>query len=185
MSDATSNPNDQARRTVRRFRVIFLLQGALLILAGAVALISPLFATVMLTLILGWTLLATGIVQAVTALVGRSHHFWPQLISAALAFFIGLIMIRNPEVAVTALVLIFIIFFMIEGIAKIVFALSVRPMTNWLWVLLSGLLAVVLSLWLFSNPLMSLWVIGAFIGIQLIAEGVAIGGLAWIAKDAV
>ena len=185
MSDATPNPNDQARRTVRRFRVIFLLQAALLIIAGGVALISPLFATVMLTLILGWTLVATGVVQVVTVLVARSHHFWPQLISAALAFFIGLIMIRNPEVAVTALVLVFIIFFMIEGIAKIILGLTVRPMQNWFWVVLSGVLGVALSLWLFSDPLMSLWVIGAFIGIQLIAEGVAIGSLAWITADAV
>ena len=110
MSDATLNPGEQARSTVRRFRLVFLVQAVLLIIAGGVALISPFFATVMLTLILGWTLLVTGAVQVVTVLFGRSHHFWPQLISAALAFFIGLIMVRNPGVAVTALVLIFVIF---------------------------------------------------------------------------
>ena len=183
MSTVTTDPGIQARRTVRRFRFVFLLQAVLLIIAGGVALISPFFATVMLTLILGWTLLITGAVQVVTVLFGRSHHFWPQLISAALAFFIGVIMVRNPEVAVTALVLIFIIFFMIEGIAKIIFALTVRPLKNWVWVLLSGVLGVALSFWLLANPLMSLWVIGVFIGIQLIAEGIAIGGMAWSAND--
>ena len=72
---------------------------------------------------------------------------------------------------------------MIEGIAKIIFAITVRPLKNWFWVLLSGVLGVALSFWLLANPLMSLWVIGVFIGIQLIAEGIAIGGMAWSAND--
>lgn len=183
MTDAATDANEHARQTVRRFHFVFLIQAALLIVAGVVAIISPFFATVLLTLILGWTLLFTGVVQAISLLFGRSHHFWPQLISAVLAFFIGLIIIRNPDVAVISLVLVFIVYFMIEGISKIIFALTVRPLKNWFWVLLSGVVGVLLSLWLFANPMMSVFVLGIFIGIQLIVEGFAVGSMAWSARN--
>lgn len=72
-----------------------------------------------------------------------------------------------------------IVYFLIEGIAKIVFSLSVRPFPNWGWVMASGILGVIIAFWLLANPGMSLLFLGIFIGVQLIAEGVAIWMMAW------
>ena len=51
-------------------------------------------------------------------------HFWLQLVSAVLSIVTGVLFIRNPGVAVTTLALLLVIFFMVEGIAKVVFALT-------------------------------------------------------------
>jgi uncharacterized membrane protein HdeD (DUF308 family) len=76
--------------------------------------------------------------------------------------------------------LLLIVFFMIEGISKVVFALTIRPFPNWGWVLASGLVGIVLALILWANlPVTALWLIGVLLGINLISVGAAIGYLAW------
>jgi uncharacterized membrane protein HdeD (DUF308 family) len=118
------------------------------------------------------------------SLIGSTKvpHFWLQLVSAVLAVVVGLLFVRNPGAGVSTLALLMIVFFMVEGMSKIVFSLSVRPLGNWGWVLASGILGVLIALYLLSNPALSLVLLGAFIGLQFISEGVAIGWMAWRAR---
>jgi uncharacterized membrane protein HdeD (DUF308 family) len=69
---------------------------------------------------------------------------------------------------------------MVEGISKLVFALTIRPFPNWGWVLLSGIIGILLSLipWA-SLPVTAVWLLGVLLGIDLICEGAALGYLAW------
>ena len=174
------------RETVRRHAGLFLLQAALMIVAGVVALVYPLVSSLAVTLFLGWMLIISGIVQAFTLIAtSKVPHFWLQLVSAVLSIITGVLFVRNPGVAVTTLALLLVIFFMVEGISKIVFALTVRPLPNWGWVLVSGLIGVAISLYLLSNPALTLLALGIFIGIQLISEGIAIGWMAWNARKIV
>ena len=57
---------DVTRKTVRRSSRLFLVQGILLVLACVLVLIYPLTTNVALAVFLGWMLLFSGIVQAVT-----------------------------------------------------------------------------------------------------------------------
>jgi len=168
------------RETMRRHSTLFLVQAVLLIVAGAVAIVYPLVSSLALTWFLGWILIVGGVVQA-TSLVaaGRVPHFWLQLFSAAVSLVTGILFIRNTGVAVTTLAILLVLFFLVEGIAKVVMALSVRPLPNWGWLLVSGLIGIALAVFLIVNPLLSLLALGIFIGIQFISEGVAIGWLAW------
>jgi uncharacterized membrane protein HdeD (DUF308 family) len=76
--------------------------------------------------------------------------------------------------------LLLIVFFMIEGISKVVFALTIRPFPNWGWVLASGLVGILLALILWANlPVTALWLVGVLLGLQLISVGAAIAYLAW------
>jgi hypothetical protein len=59
------------------------------------------------------------------------------------------------------------VFFMIEGISKTVFSLTIRPFPNWGWVLASGILGILIAVWLLANPAMSLLLLGILIGVQL------------------
>jgi uncharacterized membrane protein HdeD (DUF308 family) len=73
-----------------------------------------------------------------------------------------------------------IVFFMVEGISKIIFALTIRPFPNWGWVLASGLVGIVLAVYLWANmPITSEWVLGILLGIMLVSEGAALAYLAW------
>jgi uncharacterized membrane protein HdeD (DUF308 family) len=180
---ALSDGRTQVRETVRRHSGLMLLQAALMIVAGVLAFVYPLLSALAVTLFLGWMLIFSGVVQALTLVVtSRVPHFWLQLVSAVLSVITGILFVRNPGVAVTTLALLLVIFFMVEGFAKIVFAFTVRPLPNWGWVLVSGLIGVAIAVYLLSNPALSLLALGLFIGLQLIGEGIAIGMLAWDAR---
>jgi uncharacterized membrane protein HdeD (DUF308 family) len=182
--DAAADAMREAtRKTVRRGSLLYLIQGILLVVAGVLALVYPLITNVALAIFLGWMLLLSGIVQAVTLIGGgKTPDFWLQLISAALSVIVGFLFLRNPAVAVGTLVMLMSVFFMIEGISKTVFSLTIRPFPNWGWVLASGILGILIAMWLLANPGMSLLLLGILIGVQLVAEGIAIATMAWMAR---
>ena len=93
---------------------------------------------------------------------------------------IGFLFLRDPAQGMATITLLLIVFFMIEGISKVVFALTIRPFPNWGWVLASGLVGILLALILWANlPVTALWLVGVLLGLQLISVGAAIAYLAW------
>src|SRR5215216_5828694 len=169
------------RDTVKRYALWYLVQGGLLIAAGVLAIIYPVLSSAAVVVLLGWLLIISGVVQGLS-LIGARHvpHFWLQLISVILAVLIGCLFLRDPAQGLMTIALLLIVFFMIEGISKVVFALTIRPFPNWGWVLASGLVGILLALILWANlPVTALWLIGVLLGINLISVGAAIGYLAW------
>ena len=65
-----------------------------------------------------------------------------------------------------------LVLFLVGGIARVVFALMIRPMQDWVWVLASGLVAIACAVVLFANlPEAATRLLGALLGIELIAIG--------------
>ena len=147
---------------------------------GILALAYPLFTSATVVLFLGWVLIITGLAQGIS-LIGAKNvpHFWLQLVSVVLAVIIGFLFVRDPGQALLTVTLLLIVFFMVEGISKIIFSLTIRPFPNWGWVLASGVIGVLLSLYLLNNPVAAVWLLGLLIGVMLISEGTALGYLAW------
>jgi uncharacterized membrane protein HdeD (DUF308 family) len=169
------------RETVKRHSLWYLIQGALMILAGVLAFAFPFLFSVAIVVFLGWLLIISGAVQAIS-LIGASKvpHFWLQLVSVALFMIVGALFLRNPGESLLTLTLLVIVFFMVEGISRIIFSLTIRPFPSWGWVLLSGVVGVVLSLFLWASiPVTAVWLLGVLLGIELIGEGAATFYLAW------
>lgn len=168
------------RDSIRRHALWYLVQGVILVLAGVFAMLYPVISSVAVVTLLGWLLIISGLAQAISLLGTRqAPHFWLQVISVALAVLIGLLFVTDTGQSLLALTLLLIVFFMIEGISKIVMALTIRPLPQWGWLFLSGLVGIVLSaaLWV-SMPVTALWLIGLMLGVQLLSVG---GALAWLA----
>lgn len=172
------------RDTVKRHSLWYLIQGGLLVLAGIVAIVYPLLSSLSVIILLGWLLILSGVVQGISLIGARQvPYFWLQLVSVILGLLIGFLFLRDPAQGLVTVTLLLIVFFMIEGISKIVFALTIRPFPNWGWVLASGLVGVVLSLILLvSLPVTASWLIGLMLGIELISVGAALTYLAWSAR---
>src|ERR1700716_2057694 len=164
------------RETVKRHSLWYLIQGGLMILAGILALVFPAISSVAVVVFLGWLLIFSGILQAIS-LIGARHvpHFWVHLVSVFLFVLVGSLFLRNPGEGLLTLTLLPIVFFMVEGISKVIFALTIRPFPNWGWVLGSGLVGILLA---FSPwaciPVGGLWVLGVLLGIELICEVAAL-----------
>ena len=116
------------RETVKRYSLWYLIEGVLLIAAGVLAIIYPVLSSVAVVVLLGWLLIISGVVQGLS-LIGARHvpHFWLQLISVVLAMLIGFPVPPRSGPGLVTITLLLIVFFMIEGISKVVFALTIRP----------------------------------------------------------
>ena len=175
------------RETVRRHSLWYLVQGALMVLGGILALVYPIVSSVAVVLFLGWILILSGVVQGFS-LIGAKDvpHFWLQLVSVVLSVIVGVLFIRHPGESLLTLTLLLIVFFMVEGFSKLIFALTIRPFPNWGWVLASGVIGILLSFYLWANlPVTAIWLLGVLIGIQLICEGGALGYLAWQVRQTI
>lgn len=173
------------RETVKRHSLWYLIQGGLMIFGGLLALIFPLFASAAVVVLLGWVLIISGIVQGLSIIGARAvPHFWLQLVSVVLSVVVGFLFLSNPEGGLLTLTFLLIVFFMVEGISKVIFALTIRPFRNWGWVLGSGVLGILIAVFLWSQmPVTAVWLLGVLLGVQLIAEGAALGYLAWMVRQ--
>ena len=140
------------RQTVKRYWLWYLIEGVLLVVAGILAVIYPVVSSVSVVVLLGWLLIISGVLQGISLIGARQvPHFWLQLISVILAVLIGVLFLRDPAQGLLTITLLLIIFFMIEGISKVVFSLTIRPFPNWGGVLASGLVGILLSAILWAS----------------------------------
>ena len=172
---------DAMRDAIKRHSLWYMIQGILMMVAGLVALLFPLVSSVAVILLLGWLLIISGILQGIS-LIGASNvpHFWLQLISVVLSIVIGLMFLNDPGGGLVALTLLLVVFFIVGGMARIVFALTIRPLSDWGWVLASGVIGVLLGIYLFASlPITAAWILGLLFGIQLLSEGAALTYMTW------
>jgi uncharacterized membrane protein HdeD (DUF308 family) len=168
--------------TVRRHSLLYLIQGVLMLVTGVLALIYPWIASVTIVRLLGWFLIISGMLQGIGLISAREvPYFWLEVISAVLAIVIGLLLLRHIDAGMLFFGVLFIVYFMIEGILKTMFALTIRPLPNWGLVLASGLIGIALSVYLWTNlsTTGSMWMLGVLLGILLVVEGAALTSLAW------
>src|SRR5512134_2198913 len=110
------------RETVRRHSLWYLIQSALMILAGILALVYPVVSSVGVVFLLGWLLIISGIVQGISLVDVRNvPHFWLQLVSVVLSVIVGVLLLRHPGEGLLTLTLLLIVFFIVEGISKVIF----------------------------------------------------------------
>jgi uncharacterized membrane protein HdeD (DUF308 family) len=181
LSEAAKALHVAVAESVRRRALWFLVQGGLMVVTGIIAVAHPLIAALTTAAILGWLLIVSGVVQGL-GLIGARHvpHFSMQLVSAILGVLVGFLLLSHPGEGLFALTLLLIVFFFVEGVAKIIFSLTVRPLPNWGWVLASGLVAVLLAAYLWSSlPISASWILGLLLGVTLITEGAALAFFAW------
>jgi uncharacterized membrane protein HdeD (DUF308 family) len=186
VNEASAVLRAAVRDTIRKRSLLFLIQGGVMVLAGLLALVFPAFASTGLLVLLGWLLIISGAVQVVS-LFGATQvpYFWLQLISVALEVLVGYLLISNPAAGLEAITFLMLVLFLVGGLTRVVFALMIRPMADWIWVLLSGLVAILCALILFASlPQAATWLLGFLLGLELVAIGGAQLLLAWRVRTA-
>src|SRR6476659_2423455 len=174
---AAAAMREAMRDTVKRYSLWYLLQGILMVVAGILALVYPLIASVAIIVLLAWILIISGVVQQVP-------HFWLLLVSVVLSVVVGLLLLRQPESGLVVFSVLLIVYFMVEGMAKVIFALTIRPFPNWGWLLGAGIVGILLAVYLWANLSVAAEVLlGVLLGIQLLVEGAARTYLAWRIRE--
>jgi uncharacterized membrane protein HdeD (DUF308 family) len=182
---------DRLRSTVtasmQEHWVLFLVEGIILVILGLAAIIVPPLATLAVAIFIGWLFLISGIVGLVTTFWMRhAPGFWWSLLSAVLGIVAGIVLIGSPVSGAISLTLVLIVFFIIEGVASIMFALEHRGELSgrWGWMLASGIVDLVLAAIIFAGlPLSAAWALGLLVGINLVFGGSALVAMALHARS--
>lgn len=186
MTTLSPNPNELLVRNeleaLRANRLWFLILGIAMVVIGTFAIGWACIATVTVTAtwLFGFLLLASGIAEIVHSFwIGRWSGMLVHLLIGVLYALVGFLVIDQPVNAAVQVTLLIAIFLMVGGLFRIVLSVSER-FTGWGWVLLNGGVTFLLGLMIYKQwPGSSLWVIGLFIGIDLIFNGWAWIGL-WL-----
>jgi len=171
---------------IRAHATFFLVEGIVLLILGVLAILLPPYATLAVTIMIGWILLISGLMGWLTTFAARGvPGFWWSLLSALIATAAGLILLLQPAGGAISLTLLLIAFFTIEGVVSIMYALEHRKELSgrWEWMLVSGIIDLVLAAMIFAGlPATAAWAIGLLVGINMIFGGTALIAMALHAK---
>jgi len=172
---------------VREHWKAFLFEGVLLAVLGLGAMIVPPFASLAVTIFLGWMFLVTGVAGLVMTYWARAMpSFWWSLISAALAVLAGMILLARPMQGVLTLTIVVGAYFVAEGVATIMYALEHRRELSgrWSWLLVAGLMDILIAFFIIAGlPGSAEWAIGLLVGINLLFGGATLIGIALAARN--
>jgi uncharacterized membrane protein HdeD (DUF308 family) len=157
---------------------LFLFQGVVMIVLGALAVALPVAATLAIELYVGCLLLISGIVGLVAMLsTNNMPAFLWSLITASLSAAVGALLIWMPTEGALSLTLLLTAFFIVEGIFQIGTSVAYRGVidSTWGWMLASGIADLMLAVIIISGwPTTVVWVVGFVVGISLVTSGWAI-----------
>jgi uncharacterized membrane protein HdeD (DUF308 family) len=153
--------------------------GIALIVLGMIALGASMFTTVASVLMFGWLLIVGGALELAHGFVRRAWSgFFLDVLSGVLYLVVGFLFVSNPLEAAVTLTLMLALALIFVGIMRIVVAVS-SGFQHWVWLLLNGIITLVLGVLIWRQwPESGLWVIGLFIGIDMIFYGWALVMLA-------
>jgi uncharacterized membrane protein HdeD (DUF308 family) len=165
---------------------LFLIEGIVLVILGIAALLVPVLATITLTILIGWLFLISGVVGLVTTFwMRQAPGFWWSLLSAVIAIIAGILLLVWPVSGSLSLTLLLSAFFVVEGVASIMYAIEHRNQLTgrWGWMLTSGIIDLILAaIIVFGLPGTALWALGLLVGVNLLFGGAAMIGMALAAR---
>jgi uncharacterized membrane protein HdeD (DUF308 family) len=175
-----------ATAALREHWVLFLVEGVVLLVLGATAVVLPPIATLAVTILLGWLFLVSGILGLITTFWMRhAPGFWWSLLSAVLGIVVGAVLLASPLTGTFSLTLVLVAFFLVEGAVSIMFALDHKRELSgqWGWMLVSGIIDLGLAIMIFAGlPSTAAWAVGLLVGINMIFGGTALIAMALHAR---
>lgn len=147
--------------------------GVLYTVAGFIALGSVMMATVASVFLVGAMMLIAGVGEVVSAFQMKSWgKFILWMLLGALYIVAGFSAFENPLLAAAFLTLLLGAALVASGIMRVFLAFSMKAQTMWVWVLISGIVTLLLGVVILAHwPVSSLYILGLFLGIDLIFAG--------------
>jgi uncharacterized membrane protein HdeD (DUF308 family) len=157
---------------VRKHSTWFLVVGIALFILGMVAIGSAVAMTIVSVLFLGWLLIIGGIFEVIHGFSRRPWSgFFINLLGGVLYAVAGLVMVANPALAAVTLTLVIAVMLIVAGLFRLFIAFS-TPLHHRGWLVLNGAISLLLGVMIWRAwPVSGLWVIGMFIGIDMIFDG--------------
>ena len=147
--------------------------GVVYLIAGFIALGSVAMATVASVLIVGVMMIIAGVAEVISAFQIKSWGKFLLWVLLGLLYVVaGFVTFQNPLLAAVLLTLVLGASLVASGIMRIILAFSMKREAPWIWVALSGVITLLLGVLILARwPVSSLYILGLFLGIDLIMAG--------------
>jgi uncharacterized membrane protein HdeD (DUF308 family) len=147
--------------------------GVVYVIAGLIALGSVVFATVVTVFIVGIMMLIAGAAEVINAFQFKSWgKFLLWLLLGALYIVAGFATFENPLLAAAVFTLVLGFALLVSGVMRIVLAFGMKQEAPWIWVALSGVITLLLGLIILVHwPVSGLYILGIFLGVDLVFAG--------------
>lgn len=152
----------------------FVALGVIVLALGIFAAGNVLVATAASVFFVGAMMIAAGIVEIIHAFGVKSWgKFILWLLSGLLYIVAGYFAFANPVLATAALTLFLAISLIASGLVRMWIGFTSKNLEGWGWVVAGGLITALAGLIIFSGwPVNSLWILGIFLAIDLIFQGI-------------
>jgi uncharacterized membrane protein HdeD (DUF308 family) len=152
--------------------------GIVYLITGIIALGSVVMATAASVFVVGIMMVIAGVAEVINAFQIKTWgSFLLWILLGALYIVAGFVTFQNPLLAAVILTLILGVTLVASGIMRIILAFNMREGSAWVWVVISGLVTLLLGGVILAHwPVSSLYVLGIFLGVDLV-----IAGVSWIA----
>jgi uncharacterized membrane protein HdeD (DUF308 family) len=153
--------------------------GVVYVVAGFVALGSVMAATVASVLVVGVMMIIAGVFELFSAFQIKSWgKFLVWALLGLLYIVAGFLTFDNPLLAAVLLTLLLGASLLASGVVRIFLAFSMKRESPWIWVALSGFITLLLGVIILARwPVNSVYILGLFLGIDLIMAGAGWIGL--------
>ncbi len=147
--------------------------GTVYLVAGLIALGSILMATVATVFVVGIMMMVAGVAEVINAFQVKTWgKFLLWLLLGALYIVAGFATFQNPLLAAAFLTLLLGVTLVASGVMRIVLAFCMKEGTPWIGVVLSGAVTLLLGFIILNHwPVSSLYILGLFLGIDLVFAG--------------
>lgn len=152
----------------------FLMWGIALVFLGCIAISLSTFTTLVSVIILGMIFIACGAVILIDTFQFWWHKwsgFIPHFIIGLFYIIVGFMLVMGPIVGAVSLTLLLASLFIIIGLLRIIYSVSLQP-PRWGWSFFNGIITLVLGILIMVQwPASGLFIIGLFVGIDLLLIG--------------
>lgn len=155
---------------------LILLSGVLLIGLGVLVIISPVQSYISLSFSFSFIILAAGVFEIIFSISNYNVlKSWGWILTGGIIdFFIGIYLLSYPGITMVILPLVVGFWMLFRGIIAIGNALEIRSygFTDWVWLLFSGIMIILLAEMIFVNPPLGVPTIFTWTGLAFVFAGI-------------
>lgn len=145
----------------------------LMIVAGVLALASPLAGGIAVNVLVAWLLAFSGFFHLVFAWYRPSAGgFLWELLLGILYISIGGYLLMHPVIGLESLTIALAIYLLLEAVLEFVLGFTLRPLPGSGWLIFDGIITLILAVMIWRTwPSSAGWVIGLLVGISMLFSG--------------
>ncbi|MGB5286478.1 MAG: DUF308 domain-containing protein [Polyangiales bacterium] len=186
MANGIQQVDQEMLGTIKRHAGVGMAVGVLVVVAGILALLSPLVAGISVAIAVGVLIVASGLSRMFLAFkMGSFGHGLLVFLLGLLSIVIGGYMLSRPGMALATLTLVLAVYFVVDGIFQSIWAFRLRPIKGWGWSLFSGVVSLALGIMIWRQvPVSGIWAVGTLAGIHMVFGGSSVASVCATARKA-